>query len=134
MCACVRVRVTVASLCVRHCTCGHAHCNPPLPPTPHPPPRLPRPPCQVAFKRIQDEVPMAIRRSLLRRLGDRKALEAALKAELPGPDVAAGEREGRQAGLWQTDGACRSRAGHACMHACMNTWAVVSCALLHNRT
>ncbi|KAG2440608.1 hypothetical protein HYH02_010187 [Chlamydomonas schloesseri] len=59
---------------------------------------------KVAFKRIQDEVPMAIRRSLLSRLGDRKALEAALRAELPGPDVAAEARE-----LLQEDAAVSER-------------------------
>ncbi|KAG2422241.1 hypothetical protein HXX76_016193 [Chlamydomonas incerta] len=42
---------------------------------------------KVAFKRIQDEVPMAIRKTLLRRLGNRQQLEAALREQLP--DVAA---------------------------------------------
>ena len=54
---------------------------------------------QVAFKRIQDEVPMAIRRTLLRRLGDRQQLEAALRGELP--DVAAG--------AWRGGAGCRYR-------------------------
>ncbi|KAG2440609.1 hypothetical protein HYH02_010188 [Chlamydomonas schloesseri] len=62
---------------------------------------------KVAFKRIQDEVPMAIRRSLLRRLGDRKALEAALRAELPGPDVAAAAPV-----LLQEDAAVSERRRH----------------------
>ncbi|PNW83655.1 hypothetical protein CHLRE_05g238290v5 [Chlamydomonas reinhardtii] len=57
---------------------------------------------KVAFKRIQDEVPMAIRRTLLRRLGDRQQLEAALRGELP--DVAAEAR-----GLLEEDAAVSER-------------------------
>ncbi|KAG2422243.1 hypothetical protein HXX76_016195 [Chlamydomonas incerta] len=57
---------------------------------------------KVAFKRIQDEVPMAIRKTLLRRLGNRQQLEAALREQLP--DVAAEAR-----GLLEEDAAVAER-------------------------
>ncbi|GFR41675.1 hypothetical protein Agub_g2420, partial [Astrephomene gubernaculifera] len=37
---------------------------------------------KVAFKRVQDGVPMLIRNTLLRRLADRKAFEAAIMQQL----------------------------------------------------
>nr|BAF46281.1 dynamin related protein [Chlamydomonas reinhardtii] len=46
---------------------------------------------KVAFKRMQDAVPMAVRSTLLRRLGDPAALEAAVWRELLGAGAVAAE-------------------------------------------